>query len=65
MRVLAQRPHFSVGDFITELLRHSEDFHPKANILELGLVQPDYDDEAFAETAASIAEWEDHEDEPE
>jgi len=35
--------------FLTELLRHSEDLDPDAHSMEPGLVEPDYDDEAFAE----------------
>lgn len=51
-------------NFLTGLLRHSEDFDPDANTLEPDLVEPDYDDAAFAEAAASMREWDDDEDEP-
>jgi hypothetical protein len=46
------------------LLRHSEDFDPDANILEPDLVEPDYDDQAFAEAAAFMPDLDDYEDEP-
>lgn len=51
--------------FLTRLLRHSEDFDPDADLLEPDLVEPDYDDEAFAEAVASMPDWDDYEDEPE
>lgn len=50
--------------FLTNLLRHSEDFDPDANLPEPDLVEPDYDDMAFAE-AAALQDWEDYEDESE
>jgi hypothetical protein len=51
--------------FLTELLRHSEDFDPEADALEPDLVEPDYDDVAFAEALASMPDWDEYEDEPE
>lgn len=49
--------------FLTNLLSHSEDFDPDADVPEPDLVEPDYDDEAFAE-AAALLDWEDYEDRP-
>jgi len=51
--------------FLTELLSHSEEFDPDADVLEPGLVEPDYDDAAFAEALASMPGWDEYEDEPE
>ena len=51
--------------FLTELLRHSEDFDPGADALEPEFVEPDYDDAAFAEALASMPDWDEYEDEPE
>jgi hypothetical protein len=48
--------------FLTELLRHSEDYDPDADIPEPDLVEPDYDDAAFAE---AMPDWDEYEDEPE
>jgi len=49
--------------FLTGLLRYSENFDPDANDLTPGLVDPEYDDEAFAEALGDMPLWEDYEDE--
>jgi hypothetical protein len=49
--------------FLSRLLRHSEDFDPDADDPEPELVEPSYDDVAFAEALAAEPGWDDYEDE--
>jgi hypothetical protein len=48
--------------FLTELLSYSEEFDPDADVPEPSLVEPEYDDEAFAE---AMPDWDEYEDESE
>lgn len=50
--------------FLARLLQYSEDFDPDADTPEPDLVEPGYDDIAFAEAAAGMTEWDEPEDEP-
>ncbi len=50
--------------FLTEVLHHSENLDPDADISEPDLVEPDYDDLAFAETVADLRDGDEDEESP-